>query len=154
MDELASEAPPAGGFAARLLGRTTVRYLVTGGIGYTVNLVVFAGAIAATVDPYVALLAAFLANTASNFVLNRYWTFGGDAPLLQSLARYSVLALGLLALNYATFHGFHGIFGLPPVPAQGLAIIVGLPVGFLASRMWAFRGPDPASGRAGDASRT
>lgn len=125
---------------ARLMALDQVRYVLTGGVGYLVNLVAFASLIHVVgVSPYTALVAAFILNTTSNFMLNAFWTFQSRAPLATSLVRYGVVAVGLLVMNYASFHVLFAWVGLPSVPAQGLAIVIGLPVGFAASRAWAFR---------------
>lgn len=115
------------------------RYVVVGGFGYAVNLVVFAVAVRLVgLDEYVALAPAFVLNTLSNFLLNRWWTFGSRAPLGAELGRFTAVAALLLVTNYTTFHVFFSVLGLPDIAAQALAIVVGLPIGFTINRLWTF----------------
>lgn len=115
------------------------RYVVVGGFGYLVNLAVF-GALVRVLDvnEYVALAPAFAANTVSNFLLNRWWTFSSTEPIGGQLSRFMVVVVVLLVTNYASFHVFFAWFGIPDLPAQALAIIVGVPIGFIANRSWTY----------------
>lgn len=116
------------------------RYVITGGFGYLLNLVVLLGLIRlAGVDEYAALFPAYVANTASNFLLNRHWTFGaGTRSAAGDLMRYVVVAIVLLFWNYLTFFVFFSLVGLPDAIAQTCSILLGLPVGFTLNRRWAF----------------
>ena len=49
----------------------------------------------------------------------------------------TVAALSLV-VNYSTFALLYTVAGLPALLAQALAIIVAVPVGFIANRNWSF----------------
>jgi putative flippase GtrA len=116
------------------------RYVVVGGCGYVLAMVLYAGQVAAGVSPYAAVPVAFVANGLFNFALNRAWSFPASGrPVRSELARFGVVALASLVVNYATLYLLYGVAGMPPVPAQALAIIVAVPVGFLGNQRWSFR---------------
>ena len=133
--------------ASRLFASTAVRYLFTGTFGYLVNLVVLAGLVRGMgVDPYVAVGAAYVANTLFNYSLNRIWTFQSTSNDVRGeFARFMVVAVLLLVVNFATFHLFYGVFGLVEELAQTISILIGLPLGFTINRAWAFA-PNTTSG--------
>jgi putative flippase GtrA len=118
-----------------------VRFGVVGGIGFAVNLAVYAlfvhpiGA-----DYHIAAVAAWLVAVINNFVLNRHWTFdarGGLARfqalrfLLVSLAAFGVSLLLLTLLVEGA--------SLPKVAAQALAVAASTPLNFLGNKLWSFR---------------
>lgn len=121
-----------------LLTGPLAKYVVVGGIGYLVNLVAFVAGMHAGLDEYAALAPAFLANTVSNFELNRRWTFSSRGDACGQLGRFCVVAAVLLGTNYTTFHLFFSLLGLSSVAAQTLSIIVGVPIGFGLNRVWTF----------------
>jgi putative flippase GtrA len=118
-----------------------VRFGLVGGVGFIVNLVVYALFVHSVgVDYRVASVAAWLVAVLNNFVLNRHWTFdaaGGQARfqairfLLVSLVAevFSLLLLTLLV---------EGV-GLAKVPAQALAVSGSMPLNFLGNKLWSFR---------------
>jgi len=119
--------------------RQVFTYLAVGGVGYLVNLVTFWMCLHAGIDEYWAILPCFVTNTTSNFLLNRRFTFTPSGrPAHVEFLRFGVVGLACLATNYATFHIFFAVVGLPAVPAQAVAVICGTPVGFLGSKLWAF----------------
>lgn len=117
-----------------------IRFVVVGGIGYVVNLAVFAALVHGAGAPIaVAATAAFLVAVANNFVLNRRWTFGirHDEDRARQASRFLALSvavflvsLGVLSLLVAA--------GVAKVPAQAISIIVGTPLNFLGNRIWTF----------------
>jgi len=107
-------------------------------VGYVVNLAAFAGAVALGVDAYAALIPAFLGNTWSNYELNRRFTFRSRSARGGEATRYFVVGLACLITNYTTFHVLFSLVGIPAIPAQAMAVILGLPVGFFGSKLWAF----------------
>jgi len=116
-----------------------LRYLVVGGCGYVLAVVLYAAQIAAGASPYAAVPLAFVANGLFNFALNRAWSFPASGrPVRSELARFGVIALASLVVNYSVLFVLHGVAGMAPVPAQALAIVVALPVGFLGNKHWSF----------------
>ncbi len=118
-----------------------VRFGVVGGVGFAVNLAVYALLVHFVgVDYRVASVAAWLVAVLNNFVLNRHWTFdarGGQARfqairfLVVSLVAegFSLLLLTLLVEGA----------GLAKVPAQALAVAASMPLNFLGNKLWSFR---------------
>lgn len=122
-----------------------VRYVMVGGIGYFVNLATFWIAIELlSINPYVALIGAFVTNTANNFLLNRWWTFDGgtEGAALGDFWRFMVVAFACLGWNYFTFFMLYSVAGIPEIPAQAIAVILGIPVGYIGSRSFAFAARD------------
>jgi putative flippase GtrA len=123
------------------------RYLVVGASGYVLAMTCYAISIGVGVPPYPAIVIAFVLNGAFNFTFFRLWAFPSSGRDVDSeLRRFCVVALGSLAVNYASFALLYSVLGIPAVPAQAMAIVVATPVGFLANRSWSFRSdPAPAS---------
>ncbi len=118
-----------------------VRFGLVGGVGFAVNLVVYALVVhSAAVDYRVASVLAWLVAVLNNFVLNRHWTFDareGRAHfqamrfLLVSLVAegFSLLLLTLLVEGA----------GISKIPAQALAVAASMPLNFLGNKLWSFR---------------
>jgi putative flippase GtrA len=124
--------------ASESAGQLT-RYVIVGACGYLLAMALYAVEIAAGVDAYVAVPPVFVANGLFNFFLNRHWSFPRSGlPLRTELGRFCVVAVGSLAVNYTSLYLLHGVAGLPPVPAQALAIVIATPVGFLGNKLWSF----------------
>jgi putative flippase GtrA len=117
-----------------------VRFGLVGGVGFAVNLLVYALLVHyAKLDYRAANVVAWLVAVVNNFVLNRHWTFdakGGKAHmqamrfLLVSLVAEGV-SLGLLT---ALVEGG----GVSKVPAQALAVAASMPLNFLGNKLWSF----------------
>jgi putative flippase GtrA len=110
-----------------------------------VNLVAFHAAERAL--PYAAAFAlAFFVAAASNFTLNRSFTFaharGGD-PLPQ-LARFLAVSGATLLLDLALLAALVESAGLPRLVAAAAAIALVTPASFLANRSWSFGRPQPS----------
>ena len=129
-----------------------VRFGLVGGVGFVVNVAVYALFVHGVgVEYRIASVAAWLVAVVNNFVLNRHWTFdarGGRAHaqavrfLLVSLVA-EVVSLLLLTLFVEAAH-------LAKVPAQALAVAASMPFNFLGNKLWTFRsraGEDAAAGR-------
>ena len=118
-----------------------VRFSVVGGVGFIVNLGVYALFVHPIgVDYRVAAVAAWLVAVLNNFILNRHWTF--DAR--EGLARFQ--ALRFLVVSLVAF-GFSLLLltllvesaGMPKVAAQALAVAGATPLNFLGNKLWSFR---------------
>jgi dolichol-phosphate mannosyltransferase len=118
-----------------------VRFGVVGGVGFVVNLAVYAICVRAIgVDYHIAAVAAWLIAVMNNFVLNRHWTF--DAR--DGRARFQ--AIRFLAVSLVAF-GFSLVLlvllveqaGLAKIPAQALAVAGATPLNFLGNKLWSFR---------------
>jgi putative flippase GtrA len=120
-----------------------VRFGLVGGVGFAVNLAVYALFVHPIgVDYRVASIAAWFVAVLNNFVLNRHWTFdarGGRAHaqairfLLVSAAAEAVSLILLTALVQGA--------GLEKVAAQAIAVAGSMPLNFIGNKLWTFREP-------------
>jgi len=115
-------------------------FLAVGGVGYGVNLAVFAlGVHGAGLDYRDAAIAAFAVALTTTFVLNRHYTFAAShGAVPQQAWRYVLVnavgfATNLAALQVLVEHG-----AVAKVPAEALAAIVAAPVNYAGQRLWAF----------------
>jgi putative flippase GtrA len=118
-----------------------VRFGLVGGIGFVVNLAVFAMLVHVLgVEYLIAAVVAWLVAVLNNFVLNRHWTFhaGGGQVRFQAIRFVAVSAVAfgfsLLLLTLLVEVG-----GLAKVPAQALAVAGSTPLNFLGNKLWSFR---------------
>jgi putative flippase GtrA len=115
------------------------RFCVVGGSGFVVNLAVF-GALTSIqgVHHIPAAIIAFCVALASNFTLNKYWTFcpPEGSGVVQAF-RYTVVSLVALGLNLGVLEALVRL-NVGPLTAQGIAILTATPVSFLFNRRWSF----------------
>lgn len=118
-----------------------VRFGVVGASGYVVNLGVFALAVhGAGIDYRIAAVLAFLVSVASNFWLNRRWTFAARAGHAGfQAARFLTVSVGAFLFSYAVLLALVEGAGLPEVLAQAIAIVTATPLSFLGQKLWSFR---------------
>jgi putative flippase GtrA len=117
------------------------RFLTVGASGFAINIALYALLVHPLAVPYV--LAAVVSNAvalASNFVLNRQWTFEATHGRRRLQApRFAVVSAGGFAVNLLILQLCVEAVGLPKLPAEVVASAVAAPVNFLGSRQWAFR---------------
>lgn len=120
-----------------------IQFGLVGGLGFVINLAVFALCQKGFRIPYLAAyVVAWLVAVTNNFVLNRGWTFNEHAKAsrihFQALRFFLVSAVaaavgaGLLALLVE-------VGGLPKIPAEALAVAASTPLNFLGNKLWSFR---------------
>lgn len=117
-----------------------VRYIIIAGCGYLLAMAIYATELAVGVPPYPAIIVTFVANGLFNFAMMRVWAFppSGRQPRSE-LVRFCAVAAGSLVVNYASFAVLYSGLGVPPTPAQAMAIAIAAPFGFVANRLWSFR---------------
>jgi putative flippase GtrA len=118
-----------------------VRFGVVGGVGFAVNLAVYAICVRALgIDYHVAAVAAWLVAVMNNFVLNRHWTFdaGGGRAGFQA-ARFVAVSLVAFGFSLILLTLLVETVGVPKVPAQALAVAASTPLNFLGNKLWSFR---------------
>jgi putative flippase GtrA len=122
------------------IGGQAMRYVIVAGAGFVFAIVSYAIALELGIDPYLAIVLIFILNGLFNFVGTRLWAFppSGGHPAGE-LARFCVVALGTLAINYGSFALLYEVLDLDALLAQVLAIMIAAPFGFLANRIWTFR---------------
>jgi putative flippase GtrA len=117
-----SDSPPGALEAQAALARQIPTFLIIGAVGFcidaslTIALVRWFG-----VQPLLARPPAFVIVTLINFMLNRAFTFrAGRTPWLAALARYVLVCLGGLVVNYAVYAAclaIAALFGVVVTPA-------------------------------------
>ena len=117
-----------------------VRFGLVGGVGFAVNLVVYAVVVRYELDYRAASVIAWSWQCSNNFVLNRHLD-------VRRACRQGALPGGALPRREPRGRGFHpavaDLFveggGLGKVPAQALAVAASMPLNFLGNKLWSFR---------------
>ena len=124
------------------------KFCVVGGIGYAINLAVYATLLHVGVHYAPAATCSFLVAVTSNYTWNRLWTFRDRrAGVAAQGMRFFVVALGSLLANLAVLQVLIGL-GAGKLVGQAIAIIVVTPLNFVGNRLWSFkhpRSPRPAA---------
>jgi putative flippase GtrA len=119
-----------------------IRFGMVGGLGFVVNLAVYALFVHALSTPYqIAAVLAWLVAVLNNFVINRHWTFDASAGRVHFQAlRFFVVSLAAFALvNLVLLTLLVEEVGMGKVPAQALAVAAATPFNFLGNKLWSFR---------------
>lgn len=116
------------------------KFGVVGGLGYLINLVVFASLTGSLgVHHAIAAIGAFCVAVTNNFLLNRYWTFGpGDGPAHFQAARFFAVSLASLGLNLAVLELLISSHLTGELTAQAISVAVAMPFNFLGNKLWTF----------------
>jgi putative flippase GtrA len=118
-----------------------VRFGLVGGVGFAVNLGVYALFVHSVgVDYRVAAVAAWLVAVLNNFVLNRHWTFdarGGQARF-QAI-RFLVVSLVAFGFSLVLLTLLVEGAGADKLAAQAVAVAASTPLNFLGNKLWSFR---------------
>jgi putative flippase GtrA len=117
-----------------------VRFGLIGALGFIVNLAVYTLLVQRLgIEYHVASAGAWLVAVASNFMLNRRWTFDARGERAsQQAARFLVVSLVALALSQVLLTVLVEDVGLSKVLAQGLAVAGAMPLNFLGNKLWTF----------------
>jgi putative flippase GtrA len=116
-----------------------LKFGVVGGSGYLINLGVFAF-LSGNLGVYhaVAAIGAFCVAVTSNFLWNRYWTFGpGDGLAHMQAARFLAVSVACLVINLVVLELLVGS-GMGELAAQAIAVAVAMPFNFLGNKLWTF----------------
>jgi len=117
-----------------------LKFGIVGGSGYLINLAVFA-VLAGSLDVHhiAAAIGAFCVAVTSNFLWNRYWTFGpGDGSASFQAARFFAVSLAALGLNLIVLEALVAGGGIGELTAQAVAVAVAMPFNFLGNKLWTF----------------
>jgi dolichol-phosphate mannosyltransferase len=117
-----------------------LKFGVVGGSGYLINLGVFAF-LSGNLGIYhlVAAIGAFAVAVVSNFLWNRYWTFGpGDGLAHLQAARFFAVSLASLGLNLVFLEGLLRSTSMSELTAQAIAVAAAMPFNFLGNKLWTF----------------
>lgn len=116
-----------------------VKFGLVGASGYLINLAVFA-ALAGSLGVHhlIAAVGAFGVAVTSNFLWNRYWTFGpGEGPAHFQAARFFAVSIASLGINLIVLELLIS-GGVGELPAQAVAVAVAMPFNFLGNKLWTF----------------
>jgi putative flippase GtrA len=122
-----------------------VRFGLVGGVGFAVNLAVYAVCVHGLgIDYHAANVVAWLVAVLNNFVLNRHWTFeAADGRAHAQAVRFLVVSLLAEVLSLVLLTVFVEAAGVDKVAAQALAVGCSMPVNFLGNKLWSFRRESP-----------
>ena len=116
-----------------------LKFGVVGGSGYLINLGVFAF-LSGNLGVYhaVAAVGAFCVAVTSNFLWNRYWTFGpGEGLAHMQAARFLAVSIACLVINLIVLELLVNA-GTNELAAQAIAVAVAMPFNFLGNKLWTF----------------
>jgi putative flippase GtrA len=118
-----------------------VRFGLVGGVGFIVNVAVYALFVHGVGLEYrAASVVAWLVAVINNFVLNRHWTFDArDRGRAHHQAmRFLLVSLVAEAVSLLLLTLFVEVAHLAKVPAQALAVAASMPFNFLGNKLWTF----------------
>lgn len=122
-------------------------FMLVGGIGYVINMAAYS---LMTLNLHSSNQTSFLGQhfylfpfvlssllaIASNYILNRVWTFRGWVEHRLGSLRYLLMALGTLLLDMFFLGLLVDKAGMAPIPAAALAILIVFIVRFAIARRW------------------
>jgi dolichol-phosphate mannosyltransferase len=116
------------------------KFGIVGGSGYLINLGVFAF-LSGNLGVYhaVAAVGAFCVAVTSNFLWNRYWTFGpGEGLAHMQAARFLAVSVACLVINLVVLEVIVASSPISELGAQAIAVAVAMPFNFLGNKLWTF----------------
>jgi dolichol-phosphate mannosyltransferase len=116
------------------------KFGVVGGSGYLINLGVFAF-LSGNLGVFhaIAAVGAFCVAVTSNFLWNRYWTFGpGEGLAHMQAARFLVVSVTCLVINLVLLEAIVANSAISELGAQAIAVAVAMPFNFLGNKLWTF----------------
>jgi dolichol-phosphate mannosyltransferase len=118
-----------------------VRFGLVGGVGFVVNVAVYALFVHSVgLDYRAASVVAWLVAVINNFVLNRHWTFDASEGRAHFQAlRFLVVSLVAEAFSLLMLTLLVEGAGVAKIPAQALAVAASMPLNFLGNKLWSFR---------------
>jgi putative flippase GtrA len=118
-----------------------VRFGLVGGVGFVVNVAVYALFVHSVgLDYRAASVVAWLVAVINNFVLNRHWTFDArDGRAHFQALRFLVVSLVAEACSLLVLTLLVQDANVAKIPAQALAVAASMPLNFLGNKLWSFR---------------
>jgi putative flippase GtrA len=118
-----------------------VRFGLVGGVGFVVNVGVYALCVHSVgVDYRAANIAAWFVAVMNNFVLNRHWTFDArEGRAHRQAVRFLIVSLLAEAVSLLLLTLLVESAGVEKVVAQALAVACSMPLNFLGNKLWSFR---------------
>lgn len=115
------------------------RYLAVGVLNTAVQLGLFQLALLLGQGLMAALVFSWAIAIAHSYAWNRRWTFRSQGAVARQLPRFLAVTFFCMGLNAVMLRALVGL-GLRPLSAQVLCLGVTTAVGYLAQRLWTFRG--------------
>ena len=88
---------------------------------------------------YVANALGFAVSVMTNYYLNRRWTFRSTGRVSSELPKFVTVSIVAYAGNLVVFSLAHTQLQLGPVVSQLVAIVVVMPINYVANKLWSFR---------------
>ena len=115
------------------------KFCAVGAVGYVVNLAVYASLLHVGLHYLLAATCSFLVAVASNYTLNRHWTFRDRrAGVAAQGMRFFVVSLASLGANLVVLDVLITL-GLGKLVGQAVAIVLVTPLNFVGNKLWSFR---------------
>jgi putative flippase GtrA len=115
------------------------KFCAVGAVGYAVNLAVYASLLHAGLHYLLAATCSFLVAVASNYTLNRHWTFRERRRGVAAQGmRFFIVSLASLGANLIVLHLLITV-GLGKLVGQAVAIVLVTPLNFVGNKLWSFR---------------
>jgi putative flippase GtrA len=115
------------------------KFCVVGGVGYAINLAVYALILHSGVHYLVAATVSFLVAVTSNYTWNRLWTFRDRRRGVAAQGmRFFVVSLASLGANLLALHVLISA-GTGKFVGQAIAIVLVTPLNFIGNKLWSFR---------------
>jgi len=115
------------------------QFCAVGGVGYLVNLAVYAVLLDVAGLHYIsAAVGSFLVAVTNNYTWNRLWTFREQRGHLGHQGmRFFVVSTMALVANLVVLHTLVTL-GMGEFVAQAIAIVLVTPVNFVGNKLWSF----------------
>lgn len=131
-----------------------LKFCAVGASGYAVNICAFAVALALFSQHLIAAGCGLVVAMASNFALNRSWTFeSADRAVARQATRFITVSIACGLVAALILELLVGPAGFPALAAQPAAIVAATPLSFLGNKSWAFAEPEPATAPSAPAPR-
>ena len=115
------------------------KFCVVGGVGYVINLGVYALLLHGGLYYLLAATFSFLAAVTSNYTWNRLWTFRDRRRGVAAQGmRFFAVSLACLLANLAMLHVLISL-GSGKLVGQAVAIVLVTPLNFIGNKLWSFR---------------
>lgn len=120
------------------------QFCVVGAVGYVINLAIYASLLHVGLHYLLAATCSFFVAVASNYTLNRHWTFRDRrAGVAAQGMRFFLISLASLGANLLVLHVLIRL-GLGKLVGQAIAIVLVTPLNFVGNKLWSFRHrPEP-----------
>ena len=116
------------------------KFGAVGASGYVLNLAVYTALLHGGLHFRLAAVVSFVVSAASNYVLNRSWTFRAQrGSFADQGMRFFAVSVAALAANQVWLTVFVWL-GAGKVVAQAASIVLVMPLNFVGNKLWSFRG--------------